>query len=127
MAMSERSVIDTRDLLEACGTGENSNVELLREILGHVVRQNTERLEQARAALDGERRVELSQLAHAIKGSAALVGAQSLADIARGLERDAGSLPADALAQAVAAMEVEFRAVLRALYERHPDAMDAPM
>jgi HPt (histidine-containing phosphotransfer) domain-containing protein len=119
-----RAVIDTKDLLEACG-GDSHNVELLREILGHVVRQNAERLGQARDALAGDRRVELSRLAHAIKGSVALVGAQTLVTIARDLERDAGSLSAAALEQAVAALEEEFQTVVAALRARHPEAMDA--
>ena len=117
------STIDTRDLLEACGTAENYDAELLREILGHVIRQNTDRLAQARSALAAGQRVELAQLAHGIKGSASLVGAQQLTEIARRIERDAAALPVAALKDAVAAMEVEFQAVVRALHERHPDAV----
>jgi HPt (histidine-containing phosphotransfer) domain-containing protein len=121
-----RAVIDTTDLLEACGTGEDYNAELLREILGHVISQNGDRLAHARAALAAGQLVELAQLAHGIKGSAALVGAQQLTDLARRIERDAANLPAEVLEQAIGAMETEFQAVVRALHERHPDAVDAP-
>lgn len=117
------STIDTRDLLEACGTGESYNAELLREILGHMIRQNTERMASARAAVAAGQRVELAELAHAVKGSASLVGAQHLADLGRRLESDAATATLDALGEAVTALESEFHAVVAALRARHPDAM----
>jgi HPt (histidine-containing phosphotransfer) domain-containing protein len=120
----ERGAVDLRDLFEACGTGEHDNAELLREILGHVVRQNRERLMLAQAALADPNRLELAQLAHAVKGSAALVGARQLAEIARGLEHDAGTAPAAALQQAVTAMTAEFQAVIETLRRMHPDLVD---
>jgi HPt (histidine-containing phosphotransfer) domain-containing protein len=120
----DRTIIDTRDLLDACGTGDPSNLDVLREILGHVIRQNAKRMELARAALATDQRGELAQVAHAVKGSAALVGAHHLVDIARRLEQDAGTASPEALAAAVAAMQAEFTAVIHALHGRHPDAVD---
>jgi protein-histidine pros-kinase len=114
--------IDTRDLLDACGGDGDSRAELLREILGHVIRQNTERMELARAALAAGERLELAQVAHAVKGSAALVGARRLVDIARGLEQAATTAAPEALATSVAELEAEFHAVVEALRAQHPEA-----
>lgn len=120
---SEPGAIDTSDILSVCRNGGSLNRALLKEILGYFVAENRHRIEQANRAARAADRETLCQVAHAVKGSAALVGAGRLHDLARAIEYDA--LPGElrALSAAVAALKDEFSAVLQSLRSCHPDAL----
>jgi HPt (histidine-containing phosphotransfer) domain-containing protein len=124
--VSQPGAIDPSDLLAACRSGSTINLALLHEILGHFVRQNRGRLDDARRALDANDRTRLIETAHAMKGSAALVGAKHLSHLAAELEHDApGAAPA-LLQMRVHAVEREFEAVLQTLSIEHPGALAEP-
>lgn len=58
---------------------------------------------------------QVSRVAHAIKGSAAQVGASVLRDLAGSLEKQAGTLDHDGLVDAVAKLQSAFEASLEQL------------
>jgi HPt (histidine-containing phosphotransfer) domain-containing protein len=117
---SHPGAVDLSNLEAVCQSGETFNTPLLKELVGHFVLQNRRRLDQATNAVTAGNREVLRDLAHAVKGSAALLGAGRLHDLAYTLEHRAepGELPE--LAAAVASLDGEFSAVLEALRARHP-------
>lgn len=124
--LTQPGAIDPTDLLAACRSGSTINLALLHEILGHFVRQNRGRLAEARRALEANDRPHVIETAHAIKGSAALVGAKHLSQLASELEHDAPAAAPAALQTRLDAVEREFEAVLHTLSIEHPGALVEP-
>ena len=116
--------IDPTDLLAVCRAGSAINHGLLYEILGHFVRQNGDRMAQLMTALETADRVQVAQIAHAIKGSAAMVGAGYLSQLANRIELDAAAGSPALLVNGVSAMQAEFAAVVRTLRAQYPAAFD---
>ncbi len=117
----EPGAIDTSSLLSVCLAGDEIDAALLKELLSYFVDENRVRLcEMTRAVHCGDRRM-LQDLAHTIKGSASLVGAGRLYDLAAVVERDAMALPLDVLQEEATSVGNEFGAVLAALRVRHPE------
>jgi HPt (histidine-containing phosphotransfer) domain-containing protein len=121
----QTGAIDPSDLLAVCRAGSAINHDLLYEILGHFVRQNRDRMAQVMAALEAADRVQVAQLAHAVKGSAAMVGAGHLAHLANRIEVDAADGSPALLVNSVSAMQAEFAAVLQTLRALYPAAFQA--
>jgi HPt (histidine-containing phosphotransfer) domain-containing protein len=120
----QTGAIDPTDLLAVCRAGSATNHDLLYEILGHFVRQNGDRMTQVMTALETADRVKVAQIAHAIKGSAAMVGAGYLAQLANRIEVDAAAGSPALLVNDVSAMRDEFAAVVRTLRAQYPAAFD---
>lgn len=117
--------IDTRDIVSICSANGVCDMALLQEILGHFIRDNQRRMDIATTAVQSHDRQGLRQVAHSVSGSAAMIGAGRLHDLAWSLEQDAASSEVSALHSAVAAMHDEFAHVLSALKAAHPLAHDA--
>ena len=79
---SHPGAVDLSNLEAVCQSGETFNTPLLKELVGHFVLQNRRRLDQATNAVTAGNREALRDLAHAVKGSAALLGAGRLHDLA---------------------------------------------
>lgn len=122
---SHPGAIDLSNLDAVCQNGEAFNTALLRELVGHFVEQNRRRLDQALHAVDNGNREALRDLAHAVKGSAALLGAGRLHDLAFALEHRAEPGEWPELKTAVATLNGEFSAVLRALRLQRPESLSA--
>src|SRR5262245_59584669 len=122
---SHPGAVDLRNLEAVCQSGESFNTALLHELVGHFVEQNRRRLDLASQAIDAGNRVAVADLAHAVKGSAALLGAGRLHDLAFSLEHRARPGELKELRSAVARLNGEFRAVLHALRARHPNSVSA--
>jgi HPt (histidine-containing phosphotransfer) domain-containing protein len=120
----QTGAIDPSDLLAVCMVGSTINHNLLHEILGHFVRQNGDRMTQVMTALEAADRVQVAQIAHAIKGSAAMVGAGHLSQLANRIELDAAAGSPMLLISSVTAMQDEFAAVIRSLRALYPAAFD---
>jgi HPt (histidine-containing phosphotransfer) domain-containing protein len=115
--------IDTSNIVDVCRADRGVDLILLREMLGYFVDENRRRMQQAAVAAAAGDREALRQLAHAVRGSASMIGAGHLHDLATALERDAEEAHADALNSAVSAMSAEFLAVHQALRAMHPEAV----
>jgi HPt (histidine-containing phosphotransfer) domain-containing protein len=115
--------IDTRNILSVCHEGEVLNRTLLREMLGYFIDENRRRLVTLNQALEAGERQSFRQTAHALRGSAAMLGAGRLHDLAWGLELDGADSDLQTLQQGVARIEAEFAAVVTALHLAHPDAL----
>jgi HPt (histidine-containing phosphotransfer) domain-containing protein len=114
--------VDTTNILTVCRTGAEVDEALLREMLGYFVDENRRRLNEADAAVNASDRESLRQTAHAIRGSAAMLGAGHMHDLAASIEHNALADDLDLMRAAVATLRVEFIAVLAALRARHPEA-----
>jgi histidine phosphotransfer protein HptB len=115
--------IDTRNILSVCREGEVLNRTLLREMLGYFIDENRRRLVTMSQAVDSGERDRLRQTAHALRGSAAMLGAGRLHDLAWGLELDGADSDLQALAHAITRLRAEFEAVVTSLHHAHPDAL----
>ena len=115
--------VDTSDIVHVCRHDDGVDQSLLREMLTFFIVENRRRVDQATAAVADDDRDRLRQLAHAIRGSAAMIGAGRLHDLASALEHDAGAAQREDLRVAVGAMSTEFHAVYAALRAEHPDAV----
>jgi len=115
--------IDTRNLLSVCQEGEVLNQTLLREMLGYFIDENRRRLATLAQALEAGERQTFRQTAHALRGSAAMLGAGRLHDLAWGLELDGADTDLQTLQCAVTRLNVEFDAVVNSLHHAHPDAL----
>jgi HPt (histidine-containing phosphotransfer) domain-containing protein len=109
------------DLVQVCSNGTEINAALLMEMLGLFIDENARRLEAARDAASAGDDKALRATLHALKGSAALVGADRLRYLAADLE-DAvvRATAADAVA-ATAELQHEFAAVVATLHARYPE------
>jgi HPt (histidine-containing phosphotransfer) domain-containing protein len=114
--------IDTRNLLSVCQNGDSLNRGLLREMLDYFIQENERRLVSSKEAVETANRESLRQVAHALRGSAAMLGAGRLHDIAWGLEMDALTSELAALGDAVKALGEELDAVIASLRQAHPEA-----
>ena len=114
--------IDTSNIVSVCRIGDTLDRALLREMLGYFIDENERRMSRSRDAAATGSRESLRQLAHAVRGSAAMLGAGRLHDIAWHIELDAMTTELPGLRLAVDAMRDEFTAVLTALRDAHPEA-----
>ena len=112
--------VDIRDILSVCRDGDALNHKLLRELLGYFVDENQRRMQISLAAVDAGDRASLRQVAHAVRGSAAMLGAGRLHDLAWSLELDAFSSDSAALRKGVDAVRTELEKVVDALRRTHP-------
>lgn len=119
---SSPGAIDTRNIVSVCRTGNSLDRALLREMLGYFIDENQRRMTTSQHAVVKGDREMLRQLAHAMRGSAALVGAGRLHDLAWALEMDAPGTELQLLARAVGKLRVELDAVVDALQRAHPEA-----
>jgi two-component system sensor histidine kinase/response regulator len=118
---SSPGAIDTSNILSVCQDGEVLNRALLREILGYFIDENQRRMATLAEAIDAGQRDVLRQTAHAITGSAAMVGAGRLHDLAWSLEMDAAE-DLSTLRIAVNILHSELDAVVASLHAAHPEA-----
>lgn len=81
--------------------------ELLQKVITLFRSTSQQRVEAMRAAALADERHQLSRLAHAMKGSAAQVGAESLRAAAASLEKEAAGLAADAITPRLDALSFE--------------------
>lgn len=116
--------IDTRNLLTVCQAGNTVDHALLREMLGYFIDENERRMVSSQEAVVSGNRESLRHLAHAIRGSAAMLGAGRLHDLAWSLEMDADSSTLPALARAVNKLRLELDAVVASLRRAHPEAWE---
>jgi HPt (histidine-containing phosphotransfer) domain-containing protein len=116
--------IDTRNILSVCRSGDDIDHALLREMLGYFIQENERRITTSQHAVVAGDRDTLRHLAHAMRGSAAMLGAGRLHDLAWSLEMDAASSDLQLLAREVGKLRVELDAVVAALRKTHPEACD---
>jgi HPt (histidine-containing phosphotransfer) domain-containing protein len=116
--------IDTRNIVAVCRSGDSVDRALLREMLGYFIDENERRMVNSQEAVVGGNREVLRQLAHAIRGSAAMLGAGHLHDLAWSLEMDADSSALPELARAVNKLRLELDLVVAALHKAHPEAWE---
>ena len=114
--------IDTRNIVSVCQSGDTVDRALLREMLGYFIDENERRMTTSQRAVVSGDREALRQLAHAIRGSAAMLGAGRLHDLAWSLEMDATNSELSVLARAVNRLRLELDAVVAALRKAHPEA-----
>jgi HPt (histidine-containing phosphotransfer) domain-containing protein len=70
------------DLIRVCSSGGQMNHDLLREMLVLFIEENQRRVHAAVRAADEGDTPALRGVMHAVKGSAALIGAEHLRDLA---------------------------------------------
>ena len=114
--------VDTSNIVNVCRAGDTVDHVLLKEMLGYFIDENHHRMAKATRAVTDEDRESLRQIAHAVRGSAAMLGAGRLHDIATAIEHAALAGDLDRLREAVVALNAEFSAVLAALRDQHPEA-----
>jgi HPt (histidine-containing phosphotransfer) domain-containing protein len=113
------------DLIQVCRSGDWVDHELLKEMLSLFIHENARRLDAARDAARLADHTELRSAIHAVKGSAALVGADDLHRLATELEREVMNGSAIDLLGATEQLQQEFAAVVSTLYARYPDLRPA--
>jgi HPt (histidine-containing phosphotransfer) domain-containing protein len=123
---SSPGAIDTRNIVTVCRSGDSLDRALLREMLGYFIDENERRMTTSQHAVVRGDREELRQLAHAMRGSAALIGAGRLHDLAWALEMDAPGSELKLLARDVGRLRVELDAVVASLHRAHPEAWTEP-
>jgi HPt (histidine-containing phosphotransfer) domain-containing protein len=106
------SVIDTKLLAELQGSGMDG---LLAELIGLFSEDAPLNLERIRAALSGGDAAELARVAHALKGSAATLGARAMAATCLELETGGHAGRTAELGPALARLEQQTDEVLRGL------------
>jgi HPt (histidine-containing phosphotransfer) domain-containing protein len=109
------------DLLRVCRTGEQIDHELLKEMLMLFISENGHRIVAAVAAAERGNDVELRGAVHALKGSAALIGADHLRDLAGDLEFRVASGTANDPECAAQGLRDEYMAVVSTLRSIYPD------
>lgn len=113
------------DLIQVCRSGDGVDHELLTEMLSLFIHENARRLDDARDAARLADRTELRGAIHAVKGSAALVGADDLHRLASELELEVVNGSALNLLGATEQLRQEFAAVVSTLYARYPELRSA--
>jgi HPt (histidine-containing phosphotransfer) domain-containing protein len=113
--------IDTRNIVAVCQSGGTVDLALLREMLGYFIDENERRIVSTQEAVVSGDREALRQLAHAMRGSAAMLGAGHLHDLAWSLEMDAETSELPVLARAVSKIRTELDAVVAAIRKAHAD------
>ena len=120
---TQPGAVDTSNIVHVCHSDGHLDRDLLREMLVYFIDENRRRMEKALDAFAMDDREALRQLAHAVRGSAAMIGAGRLHDLATGLEYDAAAGAPDHLQATISLMCVEFTAVHASLRAQHPDAV----
>ncbi len=108
--VASAGIVDALAIIERMG-GRDLVVKLVA-MFAQTARERVERLNRLLAADD---RVQLSRVAHALKGSAAQLGAEHLRDLCASLERDAATLHRDQLTGRVTAIVAAVGATISAL------------
>jgi HPt (histidine-containing phosphotransfer) domain-containing protein len=114
--------IDIRNIVSVCRDGDTLNLPLLREMLGQFIDENRRRMQTLAEAVEAGDRNAVGQQAHAVLGSAAMLGAGRLHDLSWSLVLDAKDNGLSALRLSVVALREELEAVVRALHAAHPEA-----
>jgi HPt (histidine-containing phosphotransfer) domain-containing protein len=113
------------DLIQVCRNGTEINETLLLEMLGLFIGENARRVDAIRDAARLGRPDDLRAALHALKGSAALVGADRLRHLAAAMEDDVvNATGADAVASSHE-LAREFAAVVATLHALYPDLASA--
>ncbi len=118
---SAPGAIDTSNILSVCRDGEVLNRALLREMLDYFVTANERRMDTLAEAVGAGQRDVVRDTAHAITGSAAMLGAGRLHDLAWSLEMDAED-DLSTLHTADNILHAEFDAVVASNHGAHPEA-----
>ena len=106
--MSDMTVVVPHEMIEALAVIERiGGLELIEKLTELFEKSSRERALALEAQLTAGDRKQLSRTAHAVKGSAAQVGAESLRALAATLEKDAAQLEAGALQDCVDALNAE--------------------
>lgn len=114
--MSDLTTSVSREMIEALGVIERiGGLELIEKLAGLFEKSSRERANALEAFLVAGDRKQLSRTAHAVKGSAAQVGAESLRALASALEQDAERLDSVALQEQVDALSVEMERAIASL------------
>jgi HPt (histidine-containing phosphotransfer) domain-containing protein len=109
------------DLVRVCRKGEQINHSLVKEMLGLFIQENRRRIHTAIGAAASGNSLELRGAVHALKGSAALIGAEHLRDLAGDLEfRVVSGTLHDAHTEA-RRLQDEYTAVVSTLRSIYPD------
>jgi HPt (histidine-containing phosphotransfer) domain-containing protein len=116
--------IDTRDVVSVCHVGGVLDRRLLREMLVYFIDENERRIATSAQALAAGNRRNLTEAAHALRGSAGLFGAGRLYDLAWALEIDAAHEDLTGLCSRLDALQQEYRSVVSALQTAHPEAWE---
>ena len=103
-------LLDQGRLAELRGVSDGDD-SLLHELVEMFVRDGTERLGALRDALRGGDAYSLSQIAHALKGSARNIGTMKLAELCQTLEHSPNAGTLTNVGDLVDAIELEFHAV----------------
>ena len=114
--------IDIRNIVSVCRVGDTLNLPLLREMLDHFIDENRRRMHTLAEAIEAEDRNAIGQQAHAVRGSAAMLGAGRLHDLAWSLVLDAKDSDVASLRLSLVALRDELEAVVHALHTAHPEA-----
>jgi HPt (histidine-containing phosphotransfer) domain-containing protein len=109
------------DLLRVCRSGQQINHALMKEMLGLFIQENRRRISAALGAAETGNSVELRGAVHALKGSAALIGAEHLRDLAANLEFRVVSGTVQDVDVATRQLQDEYAAVVSTLQSIYPD------
>lgn len=90
-------------------------------MLEHFINENQRRMVTLAEAIEAGQRHAVGETAHAVSGSAAMLGAGRLHDLAWSLEVDVEDSVAS-LRSAVGILATEFEAVVASIYATHPEA-----
>jgi HPt (histidine-containing phosphotransfer) domain-containing protein len=109
------------DLLRVCSSEGHINRELLKEMLVLFIQENERRVRETVAAAAAGDTSELRAVVHAIKGSAGLIGAEHLHDLASDFELRIVSGTIKSPVESARGLSDEFAAVVETLRARYPD------
>lgn len=113
--------VNPSQIVGLCSDAAGVDGHLLEELLRLFVDDNFARLAGAAEALPARDRTALREAAHTIRGAAATMGADGLRDAALTLECAAPEAAWPDLADQLAALHAEFRAVVRTLAALYPE------
>jgi HPt (histidine-containing phosphotransfer) domain-containing protein len=106
--MSDTTLTVPREMIEALAVIERiGGLDLIAKLTSLFEQSSRDRASSIEAFLVAGDRRQVSRTAHAVKGSAAQVGAESLRALASALEKEAEHLDAVALQERVDALNVE--------------------
>jgi HPt (histidine-containing phosphotransfer) domain-containing protein len=114
------------DLLHVCRNGEQVNHQLMKEMLALFIQENRRRIYAALGAARTGDDVELRGAVHALKGSAALIGAEHLRDLAHALEIRVVSGTVKDPQGETRRLHEEYTAVVTTLRAMYPDLSSHP-
>lgn len=115
--MSDITVVVPHGMVEALAVIERiGGLELIEKLASLFEKSSRERAGSLEAFLVAGDRKQVSRTAHAVKGSAAQVGAEALRDLASALEHEAERLEANALQDRVDALNLEIERAIGLLW-----------